>query len=156
MTQVSSSDSSQELTRSTGHRLKNADSQTYQELNSLNAKRRVILSGTPIQNDLTGVCTIRMVLASLYSLILSSEYFALLSFAIPDVLGSGAEFRKNFENPILRGRDAEASEKDRELSNAKLQELLAIANKFIIRRTAELLTKYRMYCRHAVFFLFWF
>ncbi|KAJ3053902.1 DNA-dependent ATPase protein rad54 [Rhizophlyctis rosea] len=107
-----------------GHRLKNADSQTYQELNSLNAKRRVILSGTPIQNDLT-------------------EYFALLSFAIPDVLGSGAEFRKNFENPILRGRDADASEKDRELSNAKLQELLAIANKFIIRRTAELLTKYR-------------
>ncbi|KAJ3285465.1 DNA-dependent ATPase protein rad54 [Borealophlyctis nickersoniae] len=106
-----------------GHRLKNADSQTYQELNSLNAKRRVILSGTPIQNDLT-------------------EYFALLSFAIPDVLGSGAEFRKNFENPILRGRDADASEKDRERSNEKLQELLSIANKFIIRRTAELLTKY--------------
>lgn len=32
-----------------GHRLKNADSNTYQALNELNAKRRVILSGTPIQ-----------------------------------------------------------------------------------------------------------
>ena len=36
-----------------GHRLKNSDSLTYKALNSLNAKRRVILSGTPIQNDLT-------------------------------------------------------------------------------------------------------
>ncbi|KAJ3004379.1 DNA-dependent ATPase protein rad54 [Thoreauomyces humboldtii] len=106
-----------------GHRLKNAESQTYVNLNRLNAKRRVILSGTPIQNDLT-------------------EYFALLSFAIPDVLGTGADFRKNFELPILRGRDAEASEKDRQLSEEKLKELLAIAAQFIIRRTAELLTKY--------------
>ncbi|KAI8589351.1 P-loop containing nucleoside triphosphate hydrolase protein [Geranomyces variabilis] len=106
-----------------GHRLKNAESQTYVNLNRLNAKRRVILSGTPIQNDLT-------------------EYFALLSFAIPDVLGSGSEFRKNFELPILRGRDAEASDKDRLISEEKLKELLGIANQFIIRRTAELLTKY--------------
>ncbi|KAI8907183.1 P-loop containing nucleoside triphosphate hydrolase protein, partial [Gorgonomyces haynaldii] len=106
-----------------GHRLKNADSLTYRALNELNAKRRVILSGTPIQNDLT-------------------EYFSLLSFAVPDVLGSAADFRKNFENPILRGRDADASDKDRELSEEKLKELLQVANKFIIRRTAELLTKY--------------
>jgi DNA repair and recombination RAD54-like protein len=106
-----------------GHRLKNSDSQTYQALNSLNAKRRVILSGTPIQNDLT-------------------EYFALLSFAIPGVLGTESEFRKNFENPILKGRDALASEKDREVGEQKLSELLQIANKFIIRRTSDLLTKY--------------
>ena len=106
-----------------GHRLKNADSLTYQTLNSLNAKRRVILSGTPIQNDLT-------------------EYFSLLSFAIPNVLGSVLEFRKKFEIPILRGRDADASDKERKESEEKLAELLAIANKFIIRRTAELLTKY--------------
>jgi len=106
-----------------GHRLKNAESLTYQTLNSLNAKRRVILSGTPIQNDLT-------------------EYFSLLSFAIPNVLGSVLEFRKKFEITILRGRDADASDKERKESEEKLAELLAIANKFIIRRTAELLTKY--------------
>ncbi|KAJ3315176.1 DNA-dependent ATPase protein rad54 [Boothiomyces sp. JEL0838] len=106
-----------------GHRLKNADSQTYISLNALNAKRRVILSGTPIQNDLT-------------------EYFSLLSFAIPNVLGTGAEFRKKYEIPILRGRDADATEKDRLRSEECLQELLSTANKFIIRRTAELLTKY--------------
>ena len=32
-----------------GHRLKNSDSLTFKALNSLNVKRRVILSGTPIQ-----------------------------------------------------------------------------------------------------------
>ncbi|KAJ3102730.1 DNA-dependent ATPase protein rad54 [Phlyctochytrium planicorne] len=106
-----------------GHRLKNSDSQTYQSLNALNAKRRVILSGTPIQNDLT-------------------EYYSLLSFAIPGVLGTENEFNKNFGNPILRGRDAMASAQDKEKSEAKLLELLGIANKFIIRRTAELLTKF--------------
>ena len=114
-----------------GHRLKNADSLTYQGLNKLKAKRRVILSGTPIQNDLT-------------------EYYSLLSFAIPDVLGSETDFRRKFELPILRGRDADASEKDRKLSEERLSELLAIANKFIIRRTAELLTKYRKDLIHTV------
>jgi DNA repair and recombination RAD54-like protein len=39
-----------------GHRLKNSDNQTYQALSTLNAKRRVILSGTPIQNGKTRLC----------------------------------------------------------------------------------------------------
>ena len=73
------------------------------------------------------------------------EYYSLLSFAIPGILGTESEFRKNFENPILRGRDADASDKDRLKSEEKLQELLLIANKFIIRRTADLLTKFCLY-----------
>ncbi|KAI0636974.1 DNA repair protein, SNF2 family [Trametes polyzona] len=35
-----------------GHRLKNSESLTFQALNGLNVKRRVILSGTPIQEEL--------------------------------------------------------------------------------------------------------
>lgn len=72
-----------------------------------------------------------------------TEYFALLNFANPGLLGTDKEFRKNFELPILRGRDAFATDKEREISGTKLQELYELANKFIIRRTAELLTKYR-------------
>ncbi|KAI8807434.1 SNF2 family N-terminal domain-containing protein [Cladochytrium replicatum] len=106
-----------------GHRLKNAESQTYIALNGLNAQRRVILSGTPIQNDLT-------------------EYFSLINFAIPNILGSNSEFRKHFELPILRGRDADATDSEKQVSEEKLRELFGIANKFIIRRTADLLTKY--------------
>lgn len=106
-----------------GHRLKNGDSQTFSALNSLNVTRRVILSGTPIQNDL-------------------SEYFSLVSFANPDLLGSRLEFRKRFEIPILRGRDADASEAERQRGDECLAELLATVNKFIIRRTNDILTKY--------------
>ncbi|KAK8091777.1 recombinational repair protein [Apiospora hydei] len=106
-----------------GHRLKNGDSQTFTALNALNVKRRVILSGTPIQNDL-------------------SEYFALISFANPDLLGTRLEFRKRFELPILRGRDADASEVDRQKGDAQTAELLGIVNRFIIRRTNDILSKY--------------
>lgn len=31
-----------------GHRLKNSENQTYQALNKLNAKRRILLSGTAV------------------------------------------------------------------------------------------------------------
>jgi DNA repair and recombination RAD54-like protein len=106
-----------------GHRLKNGESQTFTALNSLNVQRRVILSGTPIQNDL-------------------SEYFALLNFANPNYLGTRADFRKHFENPILRGRDAAGTDSDRKKGDERLKELLTLVNKFIIRRTNDILSKY--------------
>jgi DNA repair and recombination protein RAD54 and RAD54-like protein len=106
-----------------GHRLKNGDSLTFNALNSINCERRVILSGTPIQNDL-------------------SEYFSLLNFANPGLLGNRNEFRKNYELHILRGRDSLASDKEREKGDAKLKELTELVQKFIIRRTNDILSKY--------------
>lgn len=106
-----------------GHRLKNGDSLTFTALNSLNVQRRVILSGTPIQNDL-------------------SEYFALLNFANPNYLGTRMEFRKQYEIPILRGRDAAGTDADIKKGNERLAELLTLVNKFIIRRTNDILSKY--------------
>lgn len=106
-----------------GHRLKNSDSLTFQTLDQLRVKRRVILSGTPIQNDL-------------------SEYFSLINFAIPDVLGNRVEFRKHFELDILRGRDAEATEQEQKLGREKLQELSGLVSPFIIRRSNDILSKY--------------
>lgn len=106
-----------------GHRLKNGDSLTFNALNSLRCDRRVILSGTPIQNDL-------------------SEYYSLLNFANPGYLGSRADFRKNYENAILRGRDADASEAERQKGDSKLNELSKLVSKFIIRRTNDILSKY--------------
>ena len=106
-----------------GHRLKNGESQTFTALNGLNVDRRVILSGTPIQNDL-------------------SEYFSLLNFANPSLLGTRMEFRKQYEIPILKGRDADGTDTDRQKGDERLSELLAIVNKFIIRRTNDILSKY--------------
>lgn len=106
-----------------GHRLKNGDSLTFTALNALKCERRVILSGTPIQNDL-------------------SEYFSLLNFSNPGYLGTRNEFRKNFENAILRGRDADATDKEKEVGDKKLGELSKLVSKFIIRRTNDILSKY--------------
>ncbi|KAL8871614.1 MAG: hypothetical protein Q9174_002593 [Haloplaca sp. 1 TL-2023] len=106
-----------------GHRLKNGESQTFTALNDLNVTRRVILSGTPIQNDL-------------------SEYFSLLNFANPSLLGTRNDFRKKYELPILRGRDAAGTDVDRQKGDQAVTELLALVNKFIIRRTNDILSKY--------------
>lgn len=106
-----------------GHRLKNGDLLTFTALNLLRCERRVILSGTPIQNDLL-------------------EYFSLLNFANPDYLGTRAEFRKNYENAILRGRDAIATDEERKKGDEKLAALSQMVLKFIIRRTNDILSKY--------------
>lgn len=90
---------------------------------TIKVQRRVILSGTPIQNDL-------------------SEYFSLLNFANPNFLGSKNDFRKNFENAIIRGRDADATDLVKAESEKKLKELGGLVAKFIIRRTNDLLSKY--------------
>ncbi|KIK08279.1 hypothetical protein K443DRAFT_128642 [Laccaria amethystina LaAM-08-1] len=106
-----------------GHRLKNSESLTFQALTGLDVNRRVILTGTPVQNDL-------------------SEYFSLLNFANPNFLGSKNDFRKNFENAIIRGRDSLASDGVKAESEKKLKELGNLVTKFIIRRTNDLLSKY--------------
>ncbi len=106
-----------------GHRLKNGESLTFTALNALKVDRRVILSGTPIQNDLT-------------------EYYSLITFANPGYLGTQNDFRKKFELPILRGRDAAGSDVDRQKGDAATAELLTLVNKFIIRRTNDILSKY--------------
>ncbi|XP_022431311.1 DNA repair and recombination protein RAD54-like isoform X1 [Delphinapterus leucas] len=106
-----------------GHRLKNSENQTYQALDSLNTSRRVLISGTPIQNDLL-------------------EYFSLVHFVNSGILGTAQEFKKHFELPILKGRDAAASEEDRHLGEERLRELISIVNRCLIRRTSDILSKY--------------
>lgn len=106
-----------------GHRLKNQENQTYLALNQIKAQRRVLLSGTPIQNDLL-------------------EYFSLVQFVCPGLLGSSAEFRKHFENPILKGRDADATDEQHKLGKERLNELITLVNRCMIRRTSAILSKY--------------
>jgi len=106
-----------------GHRLKNHENQTYSALMGLKCKRRVLLSGTPIQNDLL-------------------EYFSLIHFVNEGILGTSADFRRRFELPILRGRDADATDADHTKGVERLQEMAGIVNKCIIRRTQALLSKY--------------
>lgn len=106
-----------------GHRLKNMDSQTYVCLKKVNCKRRIIISGTPIQNDLL-------------------EYYSLVDFVNPGLLGNPSEFRKTYENPISKGRDADASDYQVQLGQERQKMMIANVDRCLIRRTAELLSKY--------------
>jgi len=106
-----------------GHRLKNCENQTYKALMGIRCKRRVLMSGTPIQNDLL-------------------EYFSLVQFVNEGLLGSSQSFRKQYENPILKGRDADASDSEVTRGREVLREMDEVVSKSIIRRTQALLSQY--------------
>ena len=106
-----------------GHRLKTLQNKSGQAIQSLNAAKRVILSGTPIQNDL-------------------KEFFAAVDLVNPGVLGTFKAFIREFEVPIVRSRQPEATSKDIEKGESRSEELRELTSKFILRRTADILAKY--------------
>ena len=106
-----------------GHRLKTAQNKSAQAIKSLNTTRRVILSGTPIQNDL-------------------SEFFMMVDFVNPGLLGAFKSFTKNFETPIMKSRQPGAHIKEVEEGNIRSEELGELTAPFILRRTADILSKY--------------
>ena len=105
------------------HRLKNEATLTNQALGKLSCLRRVLLSGTPMQNDL-------------------DEFFAMVDFTNPGILGEAAAFRRRFSGPILAGREPSATEKQRKAGEEASGELSRIVNQFILRRTNTLLSKH--------------
>ncbi|KAL2460240.1 Protein CHROMATIN REMODELING 25 [Abeliophyllum distichum] len=105
------------------HRLKNDQTLTNRALASLTCKRRILLSGTPMQNDL-------------------EEFYAMVSFTNPGVLGDAAYFRRYYEMPIICGREPTATEEEKKLGDERSAELSAKVNQFILRRTNALLSNH--------------
>ncbi|XP_076780292.1 DNA repair and recombination protein RAD54B isoform X4 [Arvicanthis niloticus] len=106
-----------------GHRLKNSSIKTTAALSSLSCEKRVILTGTPVQNDL-------------------QEFFALVDFVNPGILGSLSSYRKIYEEPIIVSREPSSSEEERELGERRAAELTRLTGRFILRRTQEVINKY--------------
>lgn len=106
-----------------GHRLKTAQNKSAQAISNLNTDRRVLLSGTPMQNNL-------------------SEFFSMVDFINPGLLGKYNTFKKEFEGPILKSRQPAATGRDIEKGTARGEELAAMTKEFILRRTADLLAAY--------------
>ncbi|KAG9450907.1 hypothetical protein H6P81_010872 [Aristolochia fimbriata] len=105
------------------HRLKNDQTLTNRALASLSCRRRVLLSGTPMQNDL-------------------EEFFAMVNFTNPGILGDAAYFRRYYESPIISGREPCATEDERKLGNERSTELSVKVNQFILRRSNALLSNH--------------
>ncbi|EGC33642.1 hypothetical protein DICPUDRAFT_36354 [Dictyostelium purpureum] len=105
------------------HRLKNSNSKTTQAINSVKAERKILLTGTPIQNDLV-------------------EFYSMVDFCNPGSLGSLASFKKNFINPINKSRESTGNPKDIENGTKKSIELSKLTKSFILRRKSNILEKY--------------
>lgn len=101
------------------HKLKNDEAATTKCISALPAKRRLLISGTPIQNSL-------------------EEFFTLVSLANPGVFGELSEFRRKFANPILRGREPTATREERQKAEEMLSEVSHVTDQFILRRTNRL------------------
>lgn len=101
------------------HRLKNSENQTARALNSLPVKRRILLTGTPMQNDL-------------------QEFYAMVDFTNPGILGTPEEFRRKILFPILRGREPDASDSQKKKMMQIQNDLSTTVNDFILRRVNTL------------------
>ncbi|PWN42131.1 hypothetical protein IE81DRAFT_143270 [Ceraceosorus guamensis] len=106
-----------------GHRLKSKDAKTTKMFEALSTPRRIILSGTPVQNDL-------------------SEFHAMVDFVNPGLLGDYNVFKKVFEEPIVKSRMQHANKQVRETGKLRNEDLKKVTAVIILRRTAELLTQF--------------
>ena len=71
------------------------------------------------------------------------QFFSMVNFCNPGVLGSPAAFRKHYENPILASREPGATDEQLAKGAERSEELSGIVNAFILRRTNKLLSEFQ-------------
>ncbi|BGP38652.1 TATA-binding protein-associated factor mot1 [Rhodotorula kratochvilovae] len=101
-----------------GHVIKNGKTKLTKAVKSLKAIHRLILSGTPIQNNVL-------------------ELWSLFDFLMPGFLGSEKAFNDRFGKPIAASRDAKSSSKEQEAGALALEALHKQVLPFILRRLKE-------------------
>ncbi|CAG9788328.1 unnamed protein product [Diatraea saccharalis] len=76
-----------------GHLLKNEKTSLSQSMNRVRTRRRIVLTGTPLQNNL-------------------KEYYCMVQFVKPNLLGKYNEYLNRFVNPITNGQYTDSTEHD--------------------------------------------
>ncbi|KAK9368328.1 hypothetical protein V1509DRAFT_623764 [Lipomyces kononenkoae] len=101
-----------------GHIIKNASSKLTKAVKSISADHRLILSGTPIQNNVL-------------------ELWSLFDFLMPGFLGTEKVFNDRFSKPITQGRNSKSSSKEQEAGALALEALHKQVLPFLLRRLKE-------------------
>ncbi|KAJ7632150.1 SNF2 superfamily chromatin remodeling protein [Roridomyces roridus] len=99
-----------------GHVIKNAKTKVTKAVKCIRAQHRLILSGTPIQNNVL-------------------ELWSLFDFLMPGFLGTESSFNDRFGKPILSNRDGKA--KNGEAAALALEALHKQVLPFLLRRLKE-------------------
>jgi superfamily II DNA or RNA helicase len=98
--------------------IKNADSQTAKAVRLINARRRLGMSGTPIENHL-------------------GELWSLFEFLNPGMLGDRDAFRVRFASVASAGAKAGDSAQRRAAAEEAMETLRRAVRPFLLRRTKE-------------------
>lgn len=101
-----------------GHIIKNGKTKSSKAIKQLVANHRLILSGTPIQNNVL-------------------ELWSLFDFLMPGFLGTEKQFICKFSRPILASRDAKSSDKEQEAGALAMEALHRQVLPFLLRRVKE-------------------
>ena len=106
-----------------GHRLKNEKIKASTLLGEMDTEMRIVLTGTPLQNDL-------------------KEFYAIACVVNPNVLGSPASFARKYEDPIVRSKQPDATVEEIEDGKIRAEELNELTSAFILRRTQDVISKF--------------
>ncbi|CAI2172682.1 1119_t:CDS:10 [Funneliformis geosporum] len=101
-----------------GHVIKNGKTKITKAVKSVRANHRLILSGTPIQNNVL-------------------ELWSLFDFLMPGFLGTEKQFNERFGKPILSSRDSKSSSREQEAGALALEALHKQVLPFLLRRLKE-------------------
>ncbi|KAF9615352.1 hypothetical protein IFM89_023003 [Coptis chinensis] len=101
-----------------GHIIKNSKSKITGAVKQLKAEHRLILSGTPIQNNIL-------------------ELWSLFDFLMPGFLGTERQFQATYGKPLLASKDAKCSVKDAEAGALAMEALHKQVMPFLLRRTKD-------------------
>uniref|UniRef100_A0A8C5HNB6 DNA helicase n=1 Tax=Gouania willdenowi TaxID=441366 RepID=A0A8C5HNB6_GOUWI len=106
-----------------GHILKNEASAVSKAMNSIRTRRRIVLTGTPLQNNLI-------------------EYHCMVNFIKENLLGSVKEFRNRFINPIQNGQCADSTLQDVRIMKKRAHILYEMLAGCVQRKDYTALTKF--------------
>lgn len=101
-----------------GHVICSGKTKTTKAVKQLRAQHRLILSGTPIQNNVL-------------------ELWSLFDFLMPGFLGSDQAFHERFARPVLACRSGKPSAADKEAATLALEALHKQIVPFLLRRLKE-------------------